>query len=555
MDTVLSKLKLYDNVIKRLEKYNDNIKQSFQMKYELTLEVDNLLKKAKNKIKTIKSTYEKKKKMSTLDIFKLIQELFDIDSALIEIWNMFDIDLFNAKTVMSHTHITGISEEYKAISTTFYALEKETKAHDEKIVHHYIMEISASSPQQVKELFMQYPGSIALYVHYIRNILDNNAENTEKYRYGLYMLECAKNHVMSQMVVEKLPLVKHKIGDKKSDKKQISGYTLHRFGLVPLYTGLLPSKVLHFTLNILSDEVKTIKQLSDLYKEKSIGLLVITNTTPTVVLYNIQNLYVRRFADPLITPPGTGITKNTLKRFNTIKSYKTENKVEKKIDKMGDTTSKKWIILRTFDSTHYDVMGFDKKYVFHDLFTIDKFTKPPSVRVDKYQRVFNTLIKKHIHEPKQITTMEQSRSFISITSLLQSELNTFFNKVLSVNPPSSVKDLSAIMTGKEITEIVMNILLKAYSISNLSQDKELLVSYLAQIEEISSKFIRTINEHAVKSGVKESTFTEKTKNALYEYLTNMFKSMVAEAVKINFDPTKDIFEKLTLKKKMLTTTF
>lgn len=101
----------------------------------------------------------------------------------------------------------------------------------------------------------------------------------------------------------------------------------------------------------------------------------------------------------------------------------------------------------------------------------------------------------------------------------------------------------------------MNILLKAYSISNLSQDKELLVSYLAQIEEISSKFIRTINEHAVKSGVKESTFTEKTKNALYEYLTNMFKSMVAEAVKINFDPTKDIFEKLTLKKKMLTTTF
>ena len=71
MDTVLSKLKLYDNVIKRLERYNENIKQSFQMKYELTLEVDNLLKKAKNKITNIQSTYKKKKKMSTLDIFKI----------------------------------------------------------------------------------------------------------------------------------------------------------------------------------------------------------------------------------------------------------------------------------------------------------------------------------------------------------------------------------------------------------------------------------------------------------------------------------------------------
>ena len=80
---------------------------------------------------------------------------------------------------------------------------------------------------------------------------------------------------------------------------------------------------------------------------------------------------------------------------------------------------------------------------------------------------------------------------------------------------------------------------------------ELSSTFLFNADYVIKGFVKSVKERLAKSNMNEFMFKEKTKKAL----TVHFRSQLTDIVKVSaekaFDPRKDIYEKLMVKKSLL----
>jgi hypothetical protein len=551
MDIIKNKTELYKHIVPLFEAYVQKISTAHDQIYDLIFGVNKYILQIKTCIESIPDS-----KLSTAeDIFITIHNLNNMSGYLHRVYTMLHIDMTDIHSNMSNTYLNTVENEFKDIIIKYSALLRDNNANDEKLVH-AVMDILNSSPvETVNILVTRYPNTVNLYSHYMQYKLDTTDPSSNEYILILDSLDMVKTITLTNADVP---------GKKLTHRP---GVKLQRYGLIPMWQHMDEHQILKQVLHILRyvDEKPRnpgrmyggytpdkLTDMSNIFKEKKMGLYVMVLIASNQIEFDFRTLTCRKTLEKIPTIDNGGLNENILTKYNIIKDITTDF-VEPTYTNihMGKTDSDKWVIIRTLNGTHYDIMGVDKDNIIVNKTFIDKLDRGPSRLIDTYQRICSNKLASHLKQPKEIILDNPNTQLQNISNMVIRGVLQYIDVKID-NPPTNLKELFNMAVGPEIEDIASGIIIKSYEeFDNDAGNPELSSTFLVNADHVIKGFVKSVKELLAKSDLNERMFREKTKNALIVHIRTRLSSIVKVSAEKAFDSRNDIYEKLLVKKSLL----
>ena len=218
--------------------------------------------------------------------------------------------------------------------------------------------------------------------------------------------------------------------------------------------------------------------------------------------FEISTLINRNIVDTINIEENSGLNKEVLYKYNTIKQYEND-RTSHFVKRLGYTGSNKWVILRSLRKDYYDIMVSGKQVIFDKNF-IDKLDRGGSPRVDSYQTMCNEELKKFLKTPKVI--LEEKINTNNIVSNLFISVSNLIERKIKSKKPKNLKELSVILQDKKIESTIFDVLMKEIDEKN----PEIVITFMSSVYYITRSFMKYINTEFSKIGFVESMFDTKT---------------------------------------------
>lgn len=541
MDIIKKKYESYFALIAPLENYVKKISGSLKNIYEITNDATAWIDELKVAFSEIKLASIN----STTNIFKTMSTINRITNIFHDIYKRLSFDITDIDTHMSDTYILQVAGEYEKIQFMFNIIKN---VDDSKLFGILLEKIKHESVDKIHTLFKQYIDAVYIYTYYMQYKLGTAKQNSEEY-------EC-----ISAMIEESINMVINRASISKKKIAALSNFNLQRFGLVPVYQYMTPNEVIQKSLNVLfyvenkaitgGGSSEGLISISKKFNEKKIGLYVMMQVVKNQIEYNMNNIMSRKAVEKYNIPDNGGINNDIIEKFDNVRDIYKETDVDVQNLRLGDTKSDRWIIIRTLNGTHFDIMSASKSMLFVNTNLVDKIDRGPSLRINNYQRICILQLLPHIKDPRAVVIEDYKSPLRELSTNVQRAVLGYIDQKLR-KTPSSLAELGEYISGDEIRDIISMYLIQAYSEMETEYTTELSSTFLYATDVIIKKFVRKIREKFAQSDMNEFMFREKTHNALIAHIHKNFKSIIEVASSKVFDPNKDIFDKIVTKKSLL----
>lgn len=554
MDIVKNKTRLYSKIVPLFVDYVDKLSRAHKHLYDFVSDIKDYLEKVDVHMKLLLSA----KLDSPKNVFSTIQNSNNIDNYLYYVYDKLHLDLKDIPSEMSNTFLLDIEKDFKNIVVKYSILLNDNKVNNTKLIHIAMDKIKFISIKNINELFDQFRNTINLYTHYIQYKLDTLEPSSAEYVEALDSLEVAKTRSLNNSIID---------GKKTSHNKSA---IMQRFGLVPMWQHMTEQQVLQQVLNIISRENEKpsnhdrmyggvepdfnnkLENISNLFMEKKKGLFVMVSMSINQIEFDYSPLTHRKTVEKYIVSDNSGLNDKVLEKYDNIKDITGEFKdpVYKNI-RLGKTDSDKWLIIRTLNGTHYDIMGYNKDDIFVNKVFVDKIERGPSLLIDTYQRICNVKLIHYLKQPKEVTLDLMSTPLQNIANKVIREIQLYVDEKLK-EVPTNLKELFDIIGGTDIEDLTSRIIINSYE--DLDETKvipELSSTFLFNADYVINGFVKSVKERFAKADLNEFMFKEKTKNALVVHIRTQLTDIIKVSAEKAFDPRKDIYEKLMVKKSLL----
>jgi hypothetical protein len=489
------------------------------------------------------------------NVFKTIQILNNIDNYLYQVYDSLHLDTDDLHSEMSNTFLLEVENDFKNIVVEYSILMNDNKANTAKLIHTVLDSIKSSSIKDVNTLFDKYQNTVNLYTHYIQHQLNTLNTSSKEYVLALGSIEMAKTRILNNANIEGKKLI------------PTNGVVMQKFGLMPIWQHMDEKQVLQQALNLIMYEnvmprnpgrmyggytPDKLKKMSDMFREKKMGLFVVVSISSNQIEFDYRTLTHRKTVEKLVISDNSGLNDNVLKKFDNIKDVTSDFKepVFKNI-RLGNTDSNKWLVIRTLNGTHYDIMGIDKDNMFVNKLFVDKLDRGPSLLIDTYQLISNTKFVTHLKPPQEVVLDGMVTPLKNIANKVIREMQLYVDERLKV-VPKNLKELFEIVGGTEIEDITGRIIIQSYEeIESSTGSPEISSTFLFNADYVIKGFVKSVKERFAKSDLNEFMFKEKTKNSLIVYIRTRIFDIIKVSAEKSFDPRKDIYEKLMVKKSLL----
>jgi hypothetical protein len=551
MDIIKNKTKLYTQIVPLFVEYVDKLSNAHKHIYDLVANIKYYLEKIKTHTKSLQTAILD----SPENVFKTMQSANNIDNHLQYIYDSLHLDIKDTHSEMSNTFLLDVEKDFKNIVVKYAILVNDNKLNNVKLIHTALNNIKNSSIKDVNMLFDQYQNTVNLYTHYIQHQLDTLNVSSKEYVLALDSLEVAKTRILNNVTIKEKKLIPNK------------GVVMQTFGLMPIWEHMDENQVLKQALNLILYKNERprnpgrmyggytpdkLKKMADMFREKKMGLFVMVVISSNQIEFDYRTLTHRKTVETLVIPDNSGLNDNVLKKFDNIKDVTSDFKepVFKNI-RLGKTDSDKWLVIRTLNGTHYDIMGIDNDNMFVNKEFVDKLDRGPSLLIDTYQLICNTKLVPHLKPPQEVVLDHTATPFQNIANKVIMKMQLYVDERLK-EVPTNLKELFNIVGGTEIEDITSMIIIKSYEdIHSSTCSSELSSTFLFNADYVIKGFVKSVKERFAKSDLNEFMFKEKTKNALIVHIRTRLSDIVKVSAEKAFDPRKDIYEQLMVKKSLL----
>lgn len=548
MDIIKIKTKIYSQVVPLFVKYVEELSEAHTMMYEFVADMRNYLHKVETSVKFMESA-----KINTPEnIFATIQNSNNVDNYLHYIYTSLNSSMEDMPSEMSNTFLLDMEKEFNNIVVKYSILVNDIGVNNSKLIHLVANKIKSCPLDIINKLFKHHRNTVNLYSHYIQNKLNTTDPHSEEYVSILDSLDMVKTLIINSANV---------VGK----KSVCDDARIQRYGLVPVYQYLDNNQVLEQALNLLrQDDEKSsaskikhggytpdkLKKMSDLFKEKKIGLYVIVNISSNQIEFDFKPLINRKASEKLQIGENSGLNKNIIFKYTNIKTIKGINEPDYKKLHLGDTESNRWLIIRTLNGTHYDIMSKEVDNIFVNRSFIKKLDRGPSLLVDTYQRISSNKIFSHCKIPREASLDLMTTPLQNMANKVIRQVSLYVDEKLNV-APVCLKEIFDIVSGSEIEDITSRIIIESYEDFSKDNNPELSSTFLYNADYVIKGFVKSVKERLSKSDLNEFMFKEKTKNSLVVHIRLSLINIIKVSAEKAFDPRKDIYEKLMVKKSLL----
>ena len=464
-----------------------------------------------------------------------------IEKNIEKVMSLTKIEEGKVMSDMSDTFVLDVIKKHDKIKISWNMLMK--KLQQEDIIHIFGHYIKDKPLADVEPLYFKYPTALNLYCHYIQlNLLrDSDSAVITKDAQDLPQ-DPPQNHDSAGEFLMAVERIKDNIFNQKIP----SNNTLQTFNLVPVYQNISLSNVINKALNIQQQDA-SIEQLSGLLKEKKKGLFILWEIIKLPIKYNLRGMTDKKMVFELKITPNSGIDYKIMKKYKTIELGK-ESKTKLKQEKLGDTKSDSWLIIRTLDGLKFDIMAHNRRELYHSSYFIKKLQRP-SARIHMYQEKRNRELLKYVGEPKEIVLHEKYDEAHSISGMLKIKFEAYAEERLQENIPTNLLEYHTLFKNKDITKIVSQVLMDSFL--KYDHDLETMNTFVYLIDKLAQKTRREINEGFAKSPLTERNFTIYTRNALIVIIRKELHNIINTSISKNFGTNTDFYEMLFVKRALM----
>jgi hypothetical protein len=553
MDIIKNKTKLHAKIVPLFVEYVDKLSKAHKHIYDLVADIKDNLDKINTHIKHLQTAMLD----SPENVFKTMQSANNIDNYLHHVYEALHLNIKDIPSEMSNTFMLEVEKDFKNIVVKYAILVNDNKVNNVKLIHTALDKIKNSSIKDINTLFDQYQNTVNLYTHYIQHQLDTLNASSKEYVLALDSLEVAKTNILNNATVEGKKLIPNK------------DVVMQTFGLIPMWQHMDEKQVLRQALDLIRYENENgrprnpgrmyggytpdkLKEMADIFREKKMGLFVLVAISSNPIAFDYRTLTHRKTVETLVIPDNSGLNDNVLKKFDNIKDVTSDFKgpVFKNI-RLGKTDSDKWLVIRTLNGTHYDIMGINKDNMFVNKAFVDKLDRGPSLLIDTYQLICNNKLVPHLKPPQEVVLDLMITPLQNIANKVIREMQLYVDERLK-EVPTNLKELFDIIGGTDIEDLTSRIIIQSYEdIDSSAGSPELSSTFLFNADYVIKGFVKSVKERFAKSDLNEFMFKEKTKNALIVHIRTRLSDIVKISAEKAFDPRKDIYEKLMVKKSLL----
>jgi hypothetical protein len=553
MDIIKNKTKLHAKIVPLFVEYVDKLSKAHKHIYDLVADIKDNLDKINTHIKHLQTAMLD----SPENVFKTMQSANNIDNYLHHVYEALHLNIKDIPSEMSNTFMLEVEKDFKNIVVKYAILVNDNKVNNVKLIHTALDKIKNSSIKDINTLFDQYQNTVNLYTHYIQHQLDTLNASSKEYVLALDSLEVAKTNILNNATVEGKKLIPNK------------DVVMQTFGLIPMWQHMDEKQVLRQALDLIRYENENgrprnpgrmyggytpdkLKEMADIFREKKMGLFVLVAISSNPIAFDYRTLTHRKTVETLVIPDNSGLNDHVLKKFDNIKDVTSDFKgpVFKNI-RLGKTDSDKWLVIRTLNGTHYDIMGINKDNMFVNKAFVDKLDRGPSLLIDTYQLICNNKLVPHLKPPQEVVLDLMITPLQNIANKVIREMQLYVDERLK-KVPTNLKELFDIIGGTDIEDLTSRIIIQSYEdIDSSAGSPELSSTFLFNADYVIKGFVKSVKERFAKSDLNEFMFKEKTKNALIVHIRTRLSDIVKISAEKAFDPRKDIYEKLMVKKSLL----
>ena len=551
MDIIKNKTKLYAQIVPLFVRYVDKLSKTHKHIYNLVADIKDYLEKINTNTELLQTI----RIDNPENAFRTIQSTNNIDNYLHHVYEALHLNIKDMPSEMSNTFLLELEKDFKNIVVKYSIMMNDNKVNNTKLIHITLDKIKNSSIKDVNILFDKYQNTVNLYTHYIQHKLDTLNVSSKEYEMVLESIELAKTRILNNAIINGKKLIPNK------------DVTMQRFGLMPIWQHMDEEQVLQQTLNIIQYENERVlipgrmyggytpyklKKMDDMFREKKIGLFVMVVISSNPIEFDYRTLTHRKTVEKLVIPDNSGLNDNVLKKFDNIKDITSDfNEPVFKNIRLGKTDSDKWLVIRTLNGTHYDIMGIGIDNVFVNKLFIEKLDRGPSLLIDTYQLICNNKFVPYLKPPQEAVVDLMVTPSQNIANKVIREMQLYVDEKLKV-VPTNLKELFEIVGGTEIEDLTSSIIIQSYEdIASSSDSPELSSTFLFNADYVIKSFVKSVKERFAKSDLNEFMFKEKTKNSLVVHIRTRLSDIVKASAEKAFDPRKDIYEKLMVKKSLL----
>lgn len=542
MDIIKTKLSTYKEFLPFVKDYLKALSSAHRYLYEImercTLYIEEI-----EKLLLIKSN----------NYFEALHVVNNIRDIFLKIMEEINVNMDDMPSEMSNTFLVDLGGELQKLNIKFEIISTANKTYTREFILKVLPELTGPV-HKISTQFSQFNNTVELYAQYLQDKLDNIADNN--------MVE--KNKIKEADITDEIEKAKYGLFPSAELKHDIN---FQRFGLIPVWQSLSPETLSKLVLGLLTSNTskdpnrmyggyssKSLLETSNVFRESRVGLFVLVQIGKSQINFNFRTLTHKKTAQKYEHEQYTGVNDKLLKKYNNIKMLGVTDTPTFKYDRLGDVSSDKWVIVRTLDGNVFDVMGsFSDDFYFNKNF-IDKFERGTSSLINGYQQMSNEKISSFLKLPQDVV-LSPVTSFQDISSRVSRAVMDHLDKSLKTMP-TDLKELYTISSGDEIEEIASKILIQSYENEGVDVDEnisesELSSTFLSSADYIISIFVKYIKEGVAKYAFTEFMFKEKTQHALFIYIREGLSNIIQDAAKKAFDPQKDIYEKIFVKKSLL----
>jgi hypothetical protein len=545
MDIVKNKTKLYEKIIPLFTDYIDKISNTHKTIYAVVAEARSYIDRVYGGVGFLQNA-----NLDTPeDVFKTMREANNVNDYLLHVYNLLQFDTTHLHTEMSNTYMLGLEDQLRELSVQYAIIKNDIIHYDSGLIHKVLDSINNEPLELVHALFVKYQNTINLYSHYLQNKLNTSEKSSSVHQQALTFLEEAKDIIISNAdIAGKLNYY---------PQTRIQGY-----GLVPAWQHLDESALLRQALSIVKYNAETVgggkilADISRIFLEKRIGLYLILSISPNPIEFNNTSITNRKKLDTWNIPENSGLSPDVLEKFDVIKNISEFEKPRYEKVLLGDTSSDEWLVVRTLNGKHYDIMAKNKNKVLVNRRFVNKMNRGTSVLIDTYNRICAEKLKPFLKVPSEVTLEYNTTTSLNIVvNSVTRQILEYIDQQLEKRVPSNLKELFAIISD-QISTIVGRIIIESYENESKLHDNagfstELSPTFLTNAEYIINAFINSVNELIAKSDMNESMFKTYTKSALVVHIRTRISDIIRISAEKEFDPRNDIYEKLMIKKKLL----
>jgi hypothetical protein len=550
MDIIKNRIESISHLIELFSTYVEIISNNSTKNYEFIFSI----KKTIKKISIHKKILYNIKPNTSKNIFEIINSLNSIDNHLHGIYTYLNTINKDIDLEKSNSFMINLEASLNIINAKYNIVINDNALNNIKLIHIVIDIVKKSPLDHIDMLFKQYINTINIYSHYIQYKLDNTDTSSVEYISILESLENAKTAIINNASL-------------KGKKNINTSSRMQRYGLIPMWQHMDEQEVLKQSLNLIKFTDKNtnnqermyggytpdkLTEMSNIFMEKNIGLYVMVLISPNQIEFDFKTLIHRKTVEKLHIEDNSGLNIDLITKFNNIKDIKGKfnDSIFKNIH-LGKKNSDKWLIIRTMNGEHYDIMGLDKSDMFVNKRFIEKIEKGPSLLIDTYNLICSNKLLTHIKQPQEIVISSSKSPLKNIANKIIRELSIYIDECLETIP-SNLKELFNIAAGPEIEDITSKIIIESYEdFGKSSINAELSSTFLFNSDYLISVFVKSIKEKLAKSNFNEFMFKEKTKNALIVHIRTVLSNIIKISAEKAFDPRNDIYENLMIKKNLL----